>query len=68
MKKQEWFALYICDPEKNTECRKTGCRYMLTAEKGGMCNVTFKKECARIGPDGKPEVFAFSRWKPSRIK
>jgi len=36
------FALYRCDPEKNTHCMKTGCH-----AKGGPCMLTARKECAK---------------------
>lgn len=32
--------LFLCDPEKNTKCRKTGC-YI----NGGECHLTSQKEC-----------------------
>lgn len=32
--------LYLCDPEKNTDCKKTGC-YL----NGGYCYMTTKEEC-----------------------
>ena len=34
--------LYECDPDKNTECRKTGCYKV-----GGECHMTKNKEFAR---------------------
>lgn len=36
--------LYICDPDKNTTCKKTAC-YV----NGGPCNRTFNPDCARTG-------------------
>ena len=50
-------TLYWCDPEKNTECRKTGCRYLLTPEEGGVCEATFRRAFARTDPDGVPMVY-----------
>ena len=34
-------TLYYCDPEKNTECKKNSCAYVLTREEGGICDATF---------------------------
>ena len=35
--------LYQCDPDKNTECTKTGCHI-----NGGECWLTAKKECRKV--------------------
>ena len=42
-------TIYICDPEKNTECKKTSCW-----KKGGLCNCTTKPECAALHENGQP--------------
>lgn len=35
--------VYLCDPDKNNDCRKTSCH---KTELYGMCYLTSKKECA----------------------
>lgn len=40
---------YICDPKKNTECKKTSCWIY-----GGLCNCTTKPECAALHENGQP--------------
>ena len=40
---------YLCDPEKNTDCRKSNC-----CEHGGPCELTSRKESAQLDPDGTP--------------
>lgn len=49
-------VLYVCDPEKNTACRKTGCKYLLTQAEGGCCDATFHREFAREYSDGTPMI------------
>lgn len=39
---------YPCDPEKNTDCKKTGCY-----ERGGPCKLTLNPEYAKEGQDEK---------------
>lgn len=48
--------LYLCDPEKNKECKKTGCftRYQ------HCCEATNKAECAVLDNEGKPIRVFFS--------
>lgn len=40
--------LWYCDPQENTECRKTSC-YLV----GGPCHLTKKRECALV-VNGEP--------------
>lgn len=42
-------ARYLCDPEKNTECRKTMC-----FQKGGPCKRTSNPEYAKKDENGNP--------------
>lgn len=42
-------VFYRCDPEKNTECRKSGCY-----TRGGECKATSKMACAIRDADGNP--------------
>ena len=42
-------ARYLCDPEKNTECRKTMC-----FQKGGLCKKTSNPEYAKKDENGNP--------------
>ena len=49
-------TLYWCDPEKNTECRKTGCRYVLRPCEGGACDATFIRAFARLDEKGEPMI------------
>lgn len=44
--------MYICNPDKNVECRKTGCLFYL----GGECFSTLNEEFA-VRNDGKPVSF-----------
>ena len=56
--KISWTAtLYICDPEKNEECRKFGCAYLLGPEEGGTCYCTFERSYAREYSDGTPMIY-----------
>ena len=41
---------YQCDPEKNTDCKKTGCY-----ERGGPCKLTLNPEYAKEERNGKNE-------------
>lgn len=50
-------VLYWCDPEKNTSCRKNGCRYVLRPCEGGVCEATFRRSCARCDENGEPMVY-----------
>lgn len=49
-------TLYVCDPEKNTECPKTSCCYLLELAEGGVCSATFHREFAREYSDGTPMI------------
>ena len=50
-------VMYYCDPEKNTECRKTACAHCLTITEGGVCFITMKRECARTDANGVPVIY-----------
>lgn len=41
--------LYVCDPDKNTKCRKTGCIIY-----GGPCRCTLNSEYAATDTNGNP--------------
>ena len=56
-------TLYWCDPEKNTECRKTSCRYVLRKCEGGVCAATFRRAFARLDENGVPMVYDMSHFK-----
>ena len=57
-------TLYWCDPEKNTECRKMSCRYLLRPCEGGTCEATFQRECARLDENGQPMEYEKQKeWK-----
>ena len=45
----EKIVLYICDPEKNTECDKIKCY-----AHGGPCHCTMDKELAKKDNYGRP--------------
>ena len=51
--KMKRIILYKCDPEKNTGCSKTHCKYYL---KYGECEGTSKEEYAVLDDKGKPIV------------
>lgn len=44
--------LYVCDPEKNQDCRKTGCKI-----RGGPCSLTWKIEAAETDRTGFPVIY-----------
>lgn len=44
--------LYLCDPEKNTECKKTSCLY--GNGKYNVCDATTKKEFAKLNENDEP--------------
>ena len=46
-------VLYLCDPEKNVQCKKTYCIYNPDA-KWRCCNMTSEKEYARLDLKGQP--------------
>lgn len=50
-------TLYWCDPERNTECKKLGCRYILRPEEGGVCEATFRRAFARRDGNGEPMIY-----------
>lgn len=45
-------TLYLCDPNKNTECKKTSCLY--GDGKYQQCDATTKKEFAKLDENGEP--------------
>ena len=45
--------LYLCDPEKNTRCAKTGCK-----KYGGNCDATTHEEFAVL-KNGKPVMATY---------
>ena len=55
--KKNGATLYYCDPEKNTECRKTGCAHVLTKTEGGVCFITLREEYARLDSNGRPMIY-----------
>ena len=46
---------YICDPDKNTECRKTRC-HNSQDDPQGWCDATSNPAYAKTGSDGRPLV------------
>lgn len=44
-------TVYLCNPELNTKCSKTGCGY---THEDGPCFRTSNPEFAEIGDDGQP--------------
>ena len=46
-------VLYYCNPEKNVECKRMGCKYTLL---DGWCCVTLRESCALRSPGGAPLV------------
>ena len=50
-------TLYWCDPDRNTECRKTSCAYLLNPEEGGICAATFRRAFARLDGNGVPMIY-----------
>ena len=50
-------AVYICDPDKNRECRKKSCGYLARVRYEGFCFCTRDPEKALIGEDGKPMIY-----------
>lgn len=60
-------TLYWCDPEKNTECRKSGCRYVLRPCEGGVCEATFRRAFARTDENGMPMIYEkHEKWKEKK--
>jgi len=55
-------TLYICDPEKNTECIKTNCK----AYNHGECDLTMKREAAELNDDGEPKIYSMAYQEISR--
>lgn len=46
-------TLYLCDPEKNTNCRKTACKYNPNA-KHQRCEATKDPAFAKLDKNGCP--------------
>lgn len=46
--------LYFCDPNKNTECKKTSCLYAVGKYKE--CDATSHREFAQLDENGEPKV------------
>ena len=51
--------LYICDPEKDTECEKSNCK----TYGNGECELTTKREAAKLNENGKPIVYSIEEWR-----
>ena len=48
---------YLCDPEKNTECKRKGCAYARGRGKArGECTVTPDIKCAVLSDKGFPMI------------
>ena len=49
---------YVCDPEKNEECKKRGCAHAQKRGKkpAGDCRATSNPEYAALDGEGKPIV------------
>lgn len=47
--------LYKCDPEKNTGCKKTHCKFN-PAVIGGECDMTLEKKFAILDDKGEPII------------
>ena len=47
---------YVCDPEKNTECKKRGCALIRGRKKAGSfkCEATANPEYAVLNEEGRP--------------
>ena len=46
---------YLCNPEKNTECKKRGCAFAKgRGKKPGPCSATDKPEFAVLNEEGRP--------------
>ena len=56
MEKKTW---YLCDPDKNTECRKTGCVHNAAAIMKS-CERTSHPEYAKLDEEGKPIIHSVS--------
>ena len=79
--KQEIEIVYACDHEKNTECKKSGCKFNPGAAEPS-CESVKQREFAKLDKDGKPIINwikyqgkLFMRWgyqseqdEPSAIK
>lgn len=46
--------VYLCDPDKNTECRKTSCYHMNMNPQYGVCKYTTHQEYSK---DGKTYIY-----------
>lgn len=60
--KQIW---YLCDPDKNTECRKSICKHNASAYTG-CCIRTSHREYAKLDEEGKPIIQSVSYYPDNR--
>ena len=56
MEKKTW---YLCDPEKNKECRKMGCMHN-AASISKSCELTSHPEFEKMDEDGNPVIHSVS--------
>lgn len=57
-------AVYICDPAKNKECRKTACYFL----NGGECFLTLREEYADTETEHTIAELARAAWSaPARL-
>jgi len=54
---------YLCDPEKNTACRKTSCRRTHLENKACRCMLTSKRDAAIRTGSGKAVLVVIRRTK-----
>ena len=45
---------YLCDPEKNTECKKSSCLYKRNRKTG--CDKTSNRNCAKLDENDEPII------------
>ena len=55
--------LYLCDPEKNTDCRKRGCVSLHRGNKSCRCMLTNKRDAAIRTGSGKAVLVVIRRTK-----
>lgn len=56
-KLDEGAVLYLCDPDKNTECAMSNCIHRARKEDSWFtCDATFNPKYAQVDEDGKPIV------------
>ena len=56
-------VLYLCDPDKNTKCRKTACFLNASCEirQENRCRLTWKPECAKLDANGEKIVHSVKK-------